>query len=101
DIGVPRRYLILMSLHIPIVELVSVILLLIPNTRVAGIIVILLLLTMFMLVSVKAIIHKKKINCNCFGNLLPGQLGWVTLIRVFVLVILSILILFTHDVQLF
>jgi hypothetical protein len=88
-IGVPRRYRRLTAAAIPIAEAASVILLLIPKSRVVGGACLLALLFSFTIITVKAIVQKKKIECNCFGNIMPGTLGWGGLTRLIVLIVMT------------
>lgn len=66
----------------PLAEIVVAVLLLIERTRLTGAIMILAMLILFVMISIRALATKeKKINCQCFGNLVEESLGASTLIR--------------------
>ncbi|MNS39692.1 Methylamine utilization protein MauE [compost metagenome] len=89
DIGVPRRFLVFISVLIPICELACSVLLLVPLLQTIGEWVVLLMFTGFSIGITGAIRRKAKTDCNCFGNFLPEKLGWSTLVRLMVFIILT------------
>lgn len=100
-VGVPHRYRRFAATAIPVAEAVSVILLLIPWTRVVGAICLLVLLMSFAIITVSAMIQKKKIDCNCFGSIMPSKLGWIGLVRLTILIAMAIYVLIGKDVSLY
>lgn len=88
-IGIPRRYRRFTAAAIPIAEAASVILLLIPKSRIVGGACLLALLFSFTFITVRAIVQKKRIDCNCFGSIMPGTLGWSGLARLIVLIAMT------------
>lgn len=98
-IGIPHRYRHFAAVAIPITELAISFLLLIPATRDIGNIGLLLLLLSFIVITVKAIVQKKRIKCNCFGSIMPSELGWTGLIRLMILMAMSIYVLIGQDIN--
>lgn len=80
------RKIVLVS--IPFLELVSGLLIFIPSLQSVAIISIILLLVTFIVVSLLMTRKEQKIDCNCFGSLINEQLGWPTIIRNSLLIIL-------------
>lgn len=96
-IGLPIRLLRITAIAIPVAETLFVIMLLLPQTYVVGGICLLVLQLSFSVITVKAIVQKKKIKCNCFGNIMPGELGWAGLVRLIILIAITVYVVNGSD----
>lgn len=99
NVGIAQRYLRIVAWSLAIAEVVTALLLLIPISKRIGAIVLLLQLIVFMSVTVRTIAQKKKLNCNCFGSLLPSELGWKSLIRLILFTGMGVIILLDPKVN--
>lgn len=84
----------LLGIAIPALELASVILLVFPSTRYAGILMILGLLFIFTATVVSINKRRSSTDCNCVGSYIKAKTQRAFLIRNFILAILACLALF-------
>ncbi|GIQ70980.1 hypothetical protein DUZ99_06770 [Xylanibacillus composti] len=84
-----RRATPFLSYAVPIGELLIVVCLLIPTVQLLGYVTAMLFCISFMWSGIRGIRAKKKVDCQCFGQLLEEKLGWNTLVKSAVLIFAS------------
>lgn len=101
DMGVPRAYIGLLAILIPLSELIIAGLLIIPMTQALAQWLLLCMFLIFTLAVGRAMATKKQADCNCFGSLSQEKLGWSTLIRLIILMALAVTLILLPDGSLF
>lgn len=97
NLDVPGRYLNIVAVLIPLVELIFAIFLLFEKTRFVGELGILVLLVVFTGVLFRAKLKEQEVECSCFGDFVPGFFGWETLLRVLVLFVIVTYLIITRN----
>lgn len=81
EFGIPPRYSGSVAGILPIAELATSALLVLPSTRMYGTVVALGLLLLFTTAIAHALSRGKSTNCRCFGQIRSRPIGWHTLGR--------------------
>ncbi|MDB5054274.1 MAG: hypothetical protein JWM44_2324 [Bacilli bacterium] len=78
---------------IPLIELFAAFALLWEGTRLVGEWLVLGLLCCFAIAVFLAMIQKQKVKCNCFGHLIPQDLGWSTVSHIMLILLADVYLL--------
>lgn len=86
-----------LSVLVPLGELLVCLCLLIPTAQVLGYGITLLLSMSFIWAGIRGIGAKKQVDCHCFGQFLEEKLGWNTLVKAILLIVVSAYSLWSHE----
>ena len=89
--GVPSAAAGPVAVALPFVELTTALLLVVPRTATAGILAAAMLLAIFTLAVVTNLLRGRRPECHCFGQIASGPIGWTTVGRNVVLLIIALL----------
>lgn len=78
-----------LSVLVPLGELLVCICLIIPTVQAFGYGITLLLSMSFIWAGIQGMSTKKQVDCHCFGQFLEEKLGWNTLVKAMLLIVVS------------
>lgn len=99
DLQFPKFISGTLTYLVPLLECAAAVLLIFPETRIVGELLIVALLIGFTFSVWKAARLKSAVACNCFGNLIPETIGLKTFYRIVVLLIIDAAIFIFQEIE--
>lgn len=92
EIGIHKQLRPLLTVGVPAFESILAFLLCFKETRLLSLSLIIVLLLIFSFITIKMMGSAKKVNCNCFGNIVSETFGWKTISHIVLFMMMDLII---------